>query len=84
MKAIFRWLEEVRSPAPEALSQFDRLETATDILWATDQNHMRMHDLILADFRYHQVVVTALNVHLFEHRVPTTVFIKLDMRVRAL
>jgi len=65
VKVIFRWLEEVRSPAAEALSQFDRVETATDILWATGQNHMRMHELILADFWHHQVVATTLNVLFF-------------------
>ena len=84
VKAVFRWLEEVRSPAAEALSQYDRIETATDILWATGQSHVRMQELILADFRHHQVVATALNVHLFEHRVPMTIHAKMDTRVRAL
>ena len=80
-KAIFRWLQEVRSPAAEALSQMERVETTTDILWASARCHKRMQELILADFRHHPVVATALNVHLFEHRVPLSIHSKLVARV---
>ena len=84
VKAIFRWLQEVRSPAAEALSQYDRLESTTDILWATARCQMRMRELMMADFRHHQVVATALNVHLFENRVPMALYDRMVSRVQKL
>ena len=84
VKAIFCWLQEVRSPAAEALSQYDRLESTTDILWATARCQMRMRELMMADFRHHQVVATALNVHLFENRVPMALYDRMVSRVQEL
>ena len=37
-----------------------------------------------ADFRNHHIVSTALNIHFFEHRVPTAVYEKTKKKVNDL
>ena len=84
VKAMYRWMREVRVSAGGALDHGDKLEATVDILWATGLCHTRMHELTLAEFRHHHIVSTSLNIHLFEHRVPLTVHKKLLKRVEAL
>ena len=84
VKAMYRWMREVRVSAGEALDHSDKLEATVDILWVTGLCHTRMHELTLAEFRHHHIVSTSLNIHLFEHRVPLTVHKKLLKRVEAL
>ena len=52
-----------------------------DVLWATGLCHVSMKAMTDADFQNHHVVLTALNIHLFEHRVPSAVHEKTKKRV---
>ena len=62
----------------------DPISITTEILWATGQCNMRMKQIMRDNFRNHQVVATALNYHLFEHRVPKSDHERLLKRVAAL
>lgn len=81
VKSIFCWLQEVCSPAAEALNQYDRVELTIYIMWATACCQMMIKELMMADFWHHQVVATALDVHLFENRVPTKLHNHMIVRV---
>ena len=71
VKAMFLWLREVRLTA-QAANQLhvNKAVVTTEFLWASGQCHMRMNALMQASFKNHPVISTALNQHLFEHRVP--------------
>ena len=85
VRAMFMWLRDVRITA-QAANQLhtDKIAITAESLWASGQCHMRMKEIMKANFRNHQVVATALNHHLFEHRVPKSDYEKLEKRVIAL
>ena len=84
VKAIYRWFKEVRVFGEDALDADDKHEATVDVLWATGLCQMRMAEMKAADFRNHHVVSTALNIHLFEHRVPYSVFDRVKAKADAL
>ena len=69
-------MREVRVSASGALDHGDKLETTVDILWGTGLCHTRMPDLAQSEFKHHHIMSTSLNIQLFEHRVPLTVYKK--------
>lgn len=85
VRAMFMWLREVRITAQSANQlHMDKVAVTAEVLWASGQCHMRMKDIMNSNFRNHQVVATALNHHLFEHRVPMSDYERLEKRVTAL
>ena len=85
VRAMFMWLREVRLTAQAANQlHLDKIGITTEVLWASGQCHMRMKEIVKANFCNHQVVATAINHHLFEHRVPVSEYERLEKRVTAL
>lgn len=77
-------MREVRVSAGGVLDCGDKLEVTVDILWVTGLCHARIHKLMFADFRYHHIVPISLNIYLFEHHVPLTVYKRLLKRMDVL
>ena len=85
VRAMFMWLREVRLTAQAANQlHMDKIAVTTEVLWANGQCHMRMKEIVKSNYRNHQVVSTAINHHLFNHRVPVSDYERLEKRVTAL
>ena len=70
---MFKWLRVVRMGAASAKSHTNRIDQMAEVIWATGQCNMRMQELTEVGFKHHGVMSSALNHHLFNHRVPLTV-----------
>ena len=81
---MFKWLGVVRMGAASAKSHTNRIDQMAEVIWATGQCNMRMLELINDGFRHHGVMSSALNHHLFNHRVPLTVHEAALKRISAL
>ena len=84
-KQIFINLALVRSSAKFIhVSSADTERVATVLMWSTLQSHRIMQEYLLAGFRGHPNVAPVVTLHLYEHRVPTTVFAKLEKEVETI
>ena len=70
---MFKWLRVVRKGAASAKNHNNKVDQLAEVIWATGQCNMRMQELTQDGFRHHGVMSSALNHHLFNHRVPLTV-----------
>ena len=74
VRTVFRDLAEVRSVAKRLGGVLTPVQKASYYVWATLQAHRIMDEYLARDFKNHPSIAPMLNQHLFECRVPLTVF----------
>ena len=78
VRAIFSWIRKSRNLGQDADSDLDKGKQCATYLWATVQTHLKMKELRELEFRKHNIIASAINFHMLQHRVPMTVFHKLE------
>ena len=78
VRAIFSWIRKSRNLGQDADSDLDKGKQCAIYLWATVQTHIKMKELRELEFRKHNIIASAINFHMLQHRVPMTVFHKLE------
>ena len=78
VRAISSWIRKTRNLGQDADSDLDKGRQCATYLWATVQTHIKMKELRELEFRKHSTIASAINFHMLQHRVPTTVFNRLE------
>ena len=66
---MFKCLWVVRLGAASAKIHTSKVDQMAEVIWATGQCNMRMLELTEVGFKHHEVMLSVLNHHLFNHRV---------------
>jgi len=74
VRTVFRDIGEVRAVAKRLTGTLTPLQKSSYYVWATLQAHCIMDEYVARDFKNHPSIAPMLNQHLFESRVPLTMF----------
>ena len=81
---FFQELHKVRLEGAIAKRERDKFVKCARYLWASLQAHRIQQEFTRVEFRGHPIIAPIVNLHLFKHRVPVTLYRKSEARIKSL